>query len=313
MRSFQLLALCLYLLGVAAAAMINVTHDSSDDYSISSSMTFTGPWSHQQVATCTQETCADPFSRTTNGTWSTSLYVQNSPLADQPPTVSFEFLGTAVYVNCVLIPQDKLGIAANSDMLFTLDGVAVGRFAPEAPKSGEISISTVFKVEDLSAETHTLHIQNGLESGKATHKISVLALDSIIYTTNDALIEDTMSPEGFRVLASDEPQNTVHVALTSVMSSLVGLGILLLSFRFCYRRRQKMVQTLLPLLPTAIRRRQALPTVTPYTKALDTFGPTQESSLRSVRSQRRSDNSGNDDARSGRSVVPPPYSRSYTS
>ncbi|KAF4607149.1 hypothetical protein EYR38_001208 [Pleurotus pulmonarius] len=138
------------------------------------------------------------------GTWSTSLYVQNSPLADQPPTVSFEFLGTAVYVNCVLIPQDKLGIAANSDMLFTLDGVAVGRFAPEAPKSGEISISTVFKVEDLSAETHTLHIQNGLESGKATHKISVLALDSIIYTTNDALIEDTMSPEGFRVLASDE-------------------------------------------------------------------------------------------------------------
>lgn len=294
------LILCLSLLDVVAAtAIINVTHDDSQDESLDAAViSYLGPWSHQQVAPCNgTDQCTDPLSRTRNGTWSTSIYVQNSRLDDQPPSVMFRFYGTAVYVSCVLIPLDMLGIDANSDMLFMLDGAVAGRFAQQSPKSGNISLATVLTYESLPKGSHTLRIQNGAEDGKQTHNVSVLALDSITYTTEETPTPSIASNSFDNFYQEQRRKQKTHIILAGVMSSLAGIGIIALSFWFCLRRTQHK-----PLFPAIFRHRS---TVTPYSKA--------SSSLTSLRTPSPQSSQADGDTHSILSSVPPSYhSRSST-
>ncbi|KAF7437291.1 hypothetical protein PC9H_004129 [Pleurotus ostreatus] len=297
------LILCLSLLDVvAAAAIINVTHDDSQDESLDSAViSYLGPWSHQQVAPCNgTDQCTDPLSRTRNGTWSSSIYVQNSRLDDQPPSVMFRFYGTAVYVTCVLIPHDMLGIDANSDMLFMLDGAVTGRFARQSPTSGNISLATVLTYESLPKGSHTLRIQNGAEDGKQTHNVSVLALDSITYTTEETSTPSLASNSFDNFYQEQRRKQKTHIILAAVMSSLAGVGIIVLSFWFCLRRTQHK-----PLLPAIFRHLSTSRTVTPYSKA--------SSSLTSLRTPSPQSRHADDDTHSVLSSVPPSYhSRSST-
>ncbi|KAF9493948.1 hypothetical protein BDN71DRAFT_1449609 [Pleurotus eryngii] len=292
------LILCLSLLDVVAtAAIINVTHDDSPNETHGSVViSYLGLWSHQQVTPCNgTDQCADPLSRTRNGTWSTSLYVQNSRLDDQPPSVMFHFYGTAVYVSCVLIPYDMLGIDANSDMLFMLDGAVTGRFAGQSPKSGNISLATVLAYESLPKGSHTLRIQNGAaEDGKQTHNVSVLALDSITYTTEETLTPSMASNRFDSFYQEQRRKHKTHVILAAVMSSLAGIGIIVISFWFCLRRTQHK-----PFLPTIFRHQSTSRTVTPYSKA--------SSSHTSLRKPSPQSSQADDDAHSVLSSVPPSY------
>ncbi len=70
MVSLYCLTLCLSLLDVVAAAtIINVTQDDSpNDSQGRVALSYLGPWSHQQVATCNDaDQCPEPFSQTRNG------------------------------------------------------------------------------------------------------------------------------------------------------------------------------------------------------------------------------------------------------
>ncbi|KDQ30325.1 hypothetical protein PLEOSDRAFT_1101322 [Pleurotus ostreatus PC15] len=292
------LILYLSLLDVVAdAAIINVTHDDSQDESLDSAViSYLGPWSHQQ------EWCVPSSYHTTvanskqpiQGTWSTSIYVQNSRLDDQPPSVMFRFYGTAVYVSCVLIPHDMLGIDANPDMLFMLDGAVTGRFARQSPKFGNISLATVLTYESLPKGSHTLRIQNGAEDGKQTHNVSVIALDSITYTTEETSTPSLASNSFDNFYQEQRRKQKTHIILAAVMSSLAGVGIIVLSFWFCLRRTQHK-----PLLPAIFRHRSTSRTVTPYSKA--------SSSLTSLRTPSPQSRHADDDTHSVLSSVPPSY------
>ncbi|KAL4268182.1 hypothetical protein AB1N83_002967 [Pleurotus pulmonarius] len=304
MVSLYCLTLCLSLLDVVAAAtIINVTQDDSpNDSQGRVALSYLGPWSHQQVATCNDaDQCPEPFSQTRNGTWSTSLYVQNSRLNDRPPSVSFGFQGTAIYINCVIIPHDILGISADSDMVFMLDGVVTGRFARQSPESGAISLATVLMRDSLLDGYHTLSIQNGAEFENQTHNVSVLALDSITYTTNDSpSIASTARMDSSSFFREQQRKQRTHIILAGVMSSLAGLGVIVLSFWFCLRRKQRK-----PFLPIIFQYRPTPRTLTPYSKA--------SSSPASLGAPSRHFDRGGDDTSSVLSSVPPSYhSRSST-
>ncbi|KAF4605661.1 hypothetical protein EYR40_004449 [Pleurotus pulmonarius] len=233
MVSLYCLTLCLSLLDVVAAAIINVTQDDSPNDSRGRvALSYLGPWSHQQVATCNgADQCPEPFSQTRNGTWSTSLYVQNSRLNDRPPSVSFGFQGTAIYINCVIIPHDILGISADSDMVFMLDGVVTGRFARQSPESGAISLATVLMRDSLLDGFHTLSIQNGAEFENQTHNVSVLALDSIIYTGVTSGFPPLSAPFALAIttLVAHTPLTKLHLAYWDFLYDVSDLCLVLSS------------------------------------------------------------------------------------
>ncbi|KAF4572488.1 hypothetical protein EYR36_006994 [Pleurotus pulmonarius] len=138
-------------------------------------------------------------------------------------------------------------------------------------------------------------IQNGVDDGNNTPKVSTLTLDSIIYTTDD-------NPNAFNAtsnvfLAPKQQEKKKRILEAAVTSGLAGVGFISLSFWLCIRRKQH--KPLLPSLPTVFRHQPTSRprTITPYSK--------RSSSLHRSQFERRGD--GDDDARSFLSIVPPSY------
>ncbi|KAF4605664.1 hypothetical protein EYR40_004452 [Pleurotus pulmonarius] len=289
----------LAFLELALATAINITHDDANTQALYSTISYIGSWS-QRAATCNStnsDQCADPLSQASNGTWSTSIYMKNTILTSVPPSVTFSFYGTAVYVNCVLILDVLLGIPHNTDILFILDGIVVRHLqrGGPVPASGGIMPITALSLQSLSLDNHTLQIQNGVDDGNNTPKVSTLTLDSIIYTTDD-------NPNAFNTtsnvfLAPKQQEKKRRILEAAVTSGLAGVGFISLSFWLCIRRKQH--KPLLPSLPTVFRHQPTSRprTITPYSKRSSSLHPSQF--------ERRGD--GDDDARSFLSIVPPSY------
>ncbi|KAK0478159.1 hypothetical protein IW261DRAFT_1565144 [Armillaria novae-zelandiae] len=161
------------------------------------------------------------LSKAWDNTWHVGKFINGSAAV---PLASYTFSGTAVYVNCILVPGAKHP-AGRSDMTFFIDGVQAGTYSSEPDPSSPDSVYnvTVFAHENLPSSRHIIQIQSGHIGGSA----SLILLDSIIYSHNDDDGSSTQStPVAMPSLAPNSSAAAVETSsLPATRSKIIG-GVL---------------------------------------------------------------------------------------
>ncbi|KAJ4468002.1 hypothetical protein C8J55DRAFT_208725 [Lentinula edodes] len=232
-----------------AITLVNVTVDDQ----------FGDPYTHSQILYTPTEAwsiapdcdyCPDHSALSTNKaynrTWHESYFSSSLDSgALRPGTsryASFQFMGTAVYVICIVPPSTNI----TTQMNFFIDGDAVGSYPPmSATVDGWQYDVVVYRNTSLSTAGHQLLIQSGEEDGED----AIILLDSIIYTTHNTI---DSSIDG--VSHNNPALGPKRVPLAPVIGATVGGFVLILLcgvFCFLHQRRQKSlpvaVQTASPL------------------------------------------------------------------
>ncbi|KAJ6604189.1 hypothetical protein DFH09DRAFT_301029 [Mycena vulgaris] len=235
---FSVLALFFWFLNTQAV-LVNVTiDDTAGDLLTGEQVVYAPPDAWNSGPPCTA--CAVDPDRTKlgGGTWHDSTFSVNADGGNRHPnvplTATVKFNGSAVYVFCAR-SRSNTAPDGNSDMTFYLDGVQVDAFQ-EVPIGSAGFDYGVLVYSNLAVPPgpHTLTVQNGHQNGPR----SLLILDSIVYSYDDAVPEPvTAPPPASAAHKSTRPSGaTLAVAgvlVFALLVTLVALGV------FLHRRRRR--------------------------------------------------------------------------
>ncbi|KAI5117400.1 hypothetical protein M0805_004622 [Coniferiporia weirii] len=236
----------LLLSRTSLADLVNVTIDDQFGDPTNGQHIFYDPSEAWQAGqTCTSCTARpSPASDAYLGTWTDATFnpsgtVTNS-VPDQIIQASVSFVGTAVYVVCILTGTST-SPDGNTDMTFKIDNVTTGVFQKQPNGDATYHFNqTVFAQTGLPNTLHTITI----ESGHAGQKALVL-LDSIIYTADDSSTTSSSStPSPSASIAPDNNQSGSSTNIGVIVGPIVAavaavLGISIALFVFLRRRRRK--------------------------------------------------------------------------
>ncbi|OCH86687.1 hypothetical protein OBBRIDRAFT_211430 [Obba rivulosa] len=176
-----------------AAVLINITIDDTFGDAVTGQKFAYSPsdlWNTGQNCTVC-EARLDP-SKVHNGTWHDSTFFPLGvvPNSNIPMNASVSFVGTALYVFCVLAHTSS-PLDGQTDMTFTVDGRVVGTFAEQPNGSPSVDYGVpVFSIDNLSPGPHQFTLTNGHVNGNT----SLVLLDHVVYTTEqDEIIASSSS------------------------------------------------------------------------------------------------------------------------
>ncbi|KAF9009209.1 hypothetical protein BDZ89DRAFT_535080 [Hymenopellis radicata] len=237
--ALQILALCLFFTADSFALLANVTVDDQLGDPLTLNKIVYSPASEWNFGpTC--RTCSahpDP-SQTSSGTWHDTYQFPGSENDNKTLTASYSFMGSHVYVQCV-IALSSTNPPGRTEMTFFLDEEEAGTFLHEVDpvqQTGFLYHVTVFSKEFDFEDNHTITVQNRGQ----THNQSLLLLDSIIYSYND----DTQSSPG----RPPTHHSKVAALAGGIVGSLLGLMLCGVSI-FLLRRRSRGPKPILALDP----------------------------------------------------------------
>ncbi|KAL5478441.1 hypothetical protein ACEPAI_2625 [Sanghuangporus weigelae] len=253
---FQLaiLTLSLFSITLVFARSYNVTiDDQMGDPTTGRSISYSPADVWNDGQTCERCTARpSPASNAYMGTWKDATFLPPDDPGETAEIVqaSVPFIGTAVYVNCILT-RSSSGPNGNTDLTFKIDNVTVGTFeqVPDGDTTYHFGV-TVFSMSGLGNTVHTLSIESGHAGSRA-----LVLLDSIIYTKE---VEDpTSAQSGLPSLvytypgsqaetseanststASSSSTNTAAI-VGSVIGGLVAMTTILAFAFVCYRRQRR--------------------------------------------------------------------------
>ncbi|KAI5117401.1 hypothetical protein M0805_004623 [Coniferiporia weirii] len=244
LQSIYLLPLLL-LSPTSLADSVNVTIDDQFGDPTNGQHIFYEPSEAWKVGqTCTD--CAaklSPVSDVYLGTWMDSTFYPagdaSVSTSGQISTASVSFVGTAVYVICILTGSTPL-LDGNTDMTFKIDDVTTGVFEKQLnPSATYLFNQTVFAQTGLPNTLHTITIESGL-AGQA----ALVLLDSIIYTADDSssTTSSSSAPSPSASTTSDINQSVgstnIGVIVGPIVAAAAVLGVSIALFVFLRRRRR---------------------------------------------------------------------------
>ncbi|KAJ4485451.1 hypothetical protein J3R30DRAFT_3696810 [Lentinula aciculospora] len=217
-----------------ASTLVNVTVDDQfGDAYTHSQISYTPIEAWSAAPDCSH--CPSPSTLSTAKaryhTWHESYFSSDSASGTirpgTPRYASFQFIGNAVYVACIVPPSNNI----TNQMKFFIDGIEVGSLYPMFATSTEWQYDVVvYQNTSMSMASHQLLISSGGEDGPD----AIILLDFIMYSTND--IDSTTDG----VSLNGSPPGTKGVPLTPVIGATVGgIALIMVCGLFFFLRRRK--------------------------------------------------------------------------
>ncbi|GJE89328.1 hypothetical protein PsYK624_054270 [Phanerochaete sordida] len=185
-----------------------------------------------------------------NGTWlDTTFDPSRNDGHNIPQNATFSFTGSAVYVYGIQSQSVEVPLS-DADIFFYVDGTSKGNYAFSAtgPQNAYTYDQPLFYTDNLNESHHTLVIQNGRIGGG----LSLMLLDSIVYTRDDVseIVPSTTSgisataPSLAATSITSAPMHgltgsarTAVIATAIVVPTLAALALVALVFHIHRRRR----------------------------------------------------------------------------